>query len=83
MEYALFVDSKGKLKLKGDTDSQMLTLGKKLKENKIERSRIRPAPKASPKNWYPELGDKIEVFEDDCWWESTVVSSEVCSLLDT
>jgi len=56
VEYALFVDSKGK----------------KLKENKIERSRIRPAPKASPKNWYPELGDKIEVFEDDCWWESTV-----------
>merc|ERR1711935_1143063 len=32
--------------------------------------------KAAPKGWYPALGDKIEVAEDDCWWESQVTKEE-------
>eukprot|EP00656_Telonema_subtile_P017630 TRINITY_DN19485_c0_g1_i1.p1 TRINITY_DN19485_c0_g1~~TRINITY_DN19485_c0_g1_i1.p1 ORF type:complete len:555 (-),score=180.96 TRINITY_DN19485_c0_g1_i1:309-1973(-) len=56
VEFALFVDSKGK----------------KLKENNVARSRLRAPPKATPKDWIPEIGDKVEVAEDDCWWEATV-----------
>ena len=60
LEYALFEDGKGK----------------PLKEKDVPKKRLRAVAKAAPKGWYPALGDKIEVAEDDCWWESQVTKEE-------
>merc|ERR1712086_609575 len=60
LEYALFEDGKGK----------------PLKEKDVPKKRLRAVAKAAPKGWYPALGDKIEVAEDGCWWESQVTKEE-------
>merc|ERR1711865_140920 len=60
LDYADFLDSKGKA----------------LKEKNVPKKRLRVVPKAAPKGWYPALGDKIKVAEDDCWWESQVTKED-------
>lgn len=46
----------------------------KLVEKDVELSRLRPMQqKAAPPKWKPALGELIEVFEDDCWWEGKML----------
>lgn len=50
--------------------------GSKLAEKGVELGRLRPLqPKAAAK-WTPALGEVLEVFEDDCWWEGKMVGPD-------
>jgi len=57
VEYTSFVDGKGK----------------KLREKRVPRNRLRIPPTAARSGWTPRVGDIIEVNEDDCWWEARVL----------
>lgn len=49
----------------------------KLQEKEIALSRLRPMQaKAGPAKWRPALGELIEVFEDDCWWEGKSLGTD-------
>jgi hypothetical protein len=49
----------------------------KLQEKAIELGRLRPMQlNAAQSNWKPGLGELIEVFEDDCWWEGKMLGHD-------
>lgn len=51
--------------------------GAKLVEKSVELGRLRPLqPKAAAGKWRPALGELIEVFEDDCWWEGKMMGDD-------
>ena len=58
VEFAGFVDDKGKPETEGN----------------IARDRLRLAPPGAPKGWAPIVGEIVELFEDDCWWEARVLA---------
>ncbi|KAJ1635777.1 hypothetical protein T492DRAFT_436844 [Pavlovales sp. CCMP2436] len=48
----------------------------KMVEKSIELGRLRPMQaKVAPSKWMPGLGQLIEVFEDDLWWEGKVLKT--------
>lgn len=57
VEYLDFMDGKSKLVEKG-----------------VELPRLRPMqPKMASSKWKPALGELIEAFDDDCWWEGKML----------
>ena len=58
VEYSAFVDEDGKME----------------EESGLPRKRLRLAPPPADKDWAPNIGEIVEVNEDDCWWEAFVES---------
>ena len=45
--------------------------GKKLSES-IDRARLRPTQRGAPSGWAPQVGEIVEIADQDCWWEAGV-----------
>ena len=39
----------------------------------VEAGRLQPLPPAPPAGWTPAVGERVEVFESDLWWDADVL----------